>query len=261
MRGPAAGVIARPCEQAMKAVEIHNLSYTYPDGTDALTEVSLSIEKGETFGLIGPNGAGKSTLLLHLSGILGDGSAVKVMGKPVSDGGDRVPGSGIGLVFQNPEDQLFMPRVFDDVAFGALNQGYGPDEVREKVSAALAAVGMTGYEDKAPHHLSIGQKKRVAIATVLVMDTTILALDEPTSGLDPRGRREFMDLVMRLDCTRIIASHDLEMTLEVCDRVALLDGGRLIAEGRPRSLLADAGLMESHGLEVPASLRARGEGC
>jgi cobalt/nickel transport system ATP-binding protein len=241
----------------MKAVEIDDLSYRYPDGTLALSGVSLSVEEGETLGLVGPNGAGKSTLLLHLNGILGDGAGVTILGTPLSNGRDAQVRGEVGLVFQNPDDQLFMPRVFDDVAFGALNQGYSPNVVRTKVEAALAAVGMSGFESRAPHHLSIGQKKRVAIATVLVMDSKILALDEPTSGLDPRGRRDFMTLVMRLPCTRIIASHDLEMTLEVCDRVALLDEGRLITEGEPAIVLSNAYLVESHGLEVPASLKAR----
>jgi cobalt/nickel transport system ATP-binding protein len=158
-------------------------------------------------------------------------------------------------VFQNPDDQLFMPRVFDDVAFGAINQGHPPDVVERKVASALEAVGMLAFTNRVPHHLSLGEKKKVAIATVLVMDCRILALDEPTAGLDPRARRDLIHLLAELPCTQVIATHDLEMAVELFDRVALLSRGELVASGAPETVLADEALMERHGLEVPHSLR------
>jgi cobalt/nickel transport system ATP-binding protein len=239
----------------MAALEIRSLCYRYPDGTPALRDISLSAGTGEIVGLVGANGAGKSTLLLHLNGVLAAEGAVSIGGVPVTRAHLPEVRRRVGLVFQNPDDQLFMPRVCDDVAFGAINLGFPPAVVECKVRDALEAVGMTAFAERAPHHLSLGEKKKIAIATVLVMECEVLALDEPTAGLDPRARRDLMRLLATLPCTQVIATHDLEMAVELFDRVALLSRGERIAEGPPQTLLADEALMEAHGLEVPHSLR------
>ncbi len=186
-----------------KAVEINGLSYTYPDGQCGLKDIDLTIYCGESVALIGPNGAGKSTLLLHLNGILrGNNSAVKVLGLPVEDKNIREIRKKVGMVFQDPEDQLFSLNVFEDVAFGPVNMGYPQEEVGRRVKQALQKVGMQGYEKRSSHHLSIGEKKRVAIATVLSLDPEILALDEPTSSLDPRGKWALIDFLKELKITK-----------------------------------------------------------
>ncbi len=236
-------------------MEVRGLSYCYPDGTAALRDIHLSIGAGEIVGLVGANGAGKSTLLLHLNGVLAAGGAVTVGGTPVTPVSLKEVRRRVGLVFQNPDDQLFMPRVFDDVAFGPTNLGLAPARVEQRVREALAAVGMEEFAERAPHHLSLGEKKKIAIATVLSMECEVLALDEPTAGLDPRARRDLIRLLADLPCTRVIATHDLEMAVELFDRVALLSRGAMIAVGQPEALLADEALMEAHGLEVPHSLR------
>ena len=229
-------------------VRIKSLSFSYPDGQSALSNVSLTIGQGETVALIGPNGAGKSTLLLHLNGILRSNGLVKVFGRPIDDENLREVRSKIGLVFQNPDDQLFSPTVFDDVAFGPLNLGYSEAEVRQSVTRALDLVGMTGYEQRSPHHLSFGEKKRIAIATVLSMNSEILVIDEPTSNLDPRSKWSLIGLLKRLPLTRIIASHDLELVQALCQRAIVLDHGRIIADGATDCILADARLLKAHGL-------------
>lgn len=229
-------------------VKIENLSFCYPDGQPALTNVSLTIHQGETVALLGPNGAGKSTLLLHLNGILRSNGRVKVFGRPVDDDNLREVRSKVGLVFQNPDDQLFSPTVFDDVAFGLINLGYSEAEVRQSVANALEWVGMTGYEQRSPHHLSLGEKKRIAIATVLSMNSEILVIDEPTSNLDPRSKWALVDLLKRLPMTRIIASHDLELVRVLCQRAVILDHGQVIADGKAEDILADIPLLRAHGL-------------
>jgi len=209
-------------------------------------------------GLIGPNGAGKSTLLLHLNGSLGhgDGERVRVFGLPVSRPNLHQVRRRVGLVFQDPEDQLFSPTVFEDVAFGPLNLGFSGAELVQRVRRALAAVEIPReLEGRLAHHLSYGEKRRIAIATVLAMDAEILALDEPTGNLDPAGRRGLIALLAGLPLTKLIATHDLEMALEVCRRVVLLDRGRVAADGPAREVLADEALMREHRLEVPLSLR------
>ena len=243
---------------APAAVEIRGLSYAYQDGTQALREVSLTVQAGESVGLIGPNGAGKSTLLLHLNGCLGqaEGERVHILGLPVSRPRLREVRRKVGLVFQDPEDQLFSPTVFEDVAFGPLNLGFTGEEVVQRVRRALAAVEIPPeLEGRLAHHLSYGEKRRIAIATVLAMDAEVLALDEPTGNLDPAGRRGLIGLLASLPITKLIATHDLEMALEVCRRVVLLDRGRVMADGPVRQILADEALMREHRLEVPLSLR------
>ena len=239
------------------AIDATDLSYAYPEGARALDRVTFRVAAGEGVGLVGPNGAGKTSLFLCLSGVLAaQAGTLRVAGLDLRDGAQRrkLP-AHVGIVFQNSDDQLFNATVFDDVAFGPLNLGLPPDEVRRRVAEALARVGITGQEQRVPFHLSGGEKRRVALAGVLAMRPSILLLDEPSMYLDPRGRRELIALIGTLGGTRLIASHDLEMILRTCERTLLLDRGKLIADGPTRTLLADAALMEEHGLEVPASLR------
>jgi cobalt/nickel transport system ATP-binding protein len=243
--------------QDEKAIHVEGLTYVYPQGERALDSVSFEVRAGECVGLVGPNGAGKTTLFLCLAGVLGrKGGKVVAVGLDPADREQRrrLP-AHLGIVFQNSDDQLFNATVFDDVAFGPLNLGLPAEEVRRRVAEALGRVGLTGFEGRVPFHLSGGEKRRVALAGVLAMRPEVLLLDEPSSHLDPRGRREFIRLIQGLDVTRLIASHDLELILETCQRCMVLDRGRLVAEGPARALLADAALMEAHGLEVPYSLR------
>ena len=212
--------------------------------------VSLTIPERECLALVGPNGAGKSTLILHLNGILDGEGDVRILGKPVADDLQSAR-QAVGLVFQNPDDQLFMPTVFDDVAFGPLNLGWERERVEAEVHQALAAVGMAGHEHRSPHHLSLGQKKRCAIATVLVMDCRIMVLDEPMTGLDPRGRWDFLKLLNGLDKTKIIATHDLDLVREMSDRTAIMDQGLIVAHGPTAEILDDCALLSQHGLAPP----------
>ncbi|MBP6786169.1 MAG: ABC transporter ATP-binding protein [Candidatus Promineofilum sp.] len=232
-------------------VEIANLSYAYPDGRAALFDVSLTIQPGEKVALVGPNGAGKSTLMLHLNGILGKDAPVRIGG--LSQSRENLPliRARVGLVFQNPDDQLFSPTVFEDVAFGPLHLGLPEDEVRRRAAVALEQVGLAGFEDRLSHHLSIGQKKRVALATVLSMDPEILVLDEPTAGLDPRGRRRLIDLLRALPRTLLVSTHDMALVAELFPRAVIMDEGRIVADGATAKLLADSRLLEAHGLESP----------
>lgn len=230
------------------AVEVEQLSYAYPDGTPGLAGVSVHVAEGETLGLIGPNGAGKSTLLLHLNGILSGGGEVRIFGESPADLSVHDAARQVGLVFQNPDDQLFMPRVLDDVTFGPFNLGLPREEAEARARTALAEVGMSNYACRPPHHLSLGEKRRVAIAAVLVMHPSVLALDEPSSGLDPRGRRELIGLLAERPGTKIIASHDLDLVRRLCDRTALMDQGQVIATSPTDRLLADRALLFAHGL-------------
>ena len=231
-----------------EVVEVKNLSFCYPDGQRALTGVSLSINQGGSVALIGPNGAGKSTLLLHLNGILRSNGTVKLLGRLVDDKNLRWVRSKVGLVFQNPDDQLFSPTVFDDVAFGPVNMGYPENEVHRAVTRALGLVGMSGYEKRSPHHLSLGEKKRIAIATVLSMSPEILVIDEPTSNLDPGGKWSLISVLRKLPVTKIVASHDLELVKAVCQRVIVIDQGRVIADGATEDIMADKQLLAAHSL-------------
>lgn len=228
--------------------EITDLSFTYPDGTPGLDGVSLSIHEGERVALIGENGAGKSTLLLHLNGILRGNGHVEVFRKRVDKKHLKTIRQQVGLVFQNPDDQLFSPTVFDDVAFGPRNLDLAEDEVERRVTDSLEAVGLTHVAASSAYHLSLGQKKRVAIATVLSMNAELLVIDEPTSNLDPKGRKRIINLLKKLPVTQIIATHDLDCVTKLCNRVVLLARGRKVAEGAPDVILEDAHLLESHGL-------------
>jgi cobalt/nickel transport system ATP-binding protein len=234
----------------MNAIEVSSLSFTYPDGTPGLQGISLTVPEGASVALVGPNGAGKSTLLLHLNGLLDGSGEVAVLGKPVSEDVDAAR-RAVGLVFQNPEDQLFMPTIFDDVAFGPLNLGWPTEKVREEVERALEAVGLAGYGHRSPHHLSLGEKKRASIATVLVMDCRILVLDEPTSGLDPRGRWELTELLNGLQTTKIIATHSLDFARATCSEAIVMDRGEIVTQGRAREVLEDRELLARHGLAPP----------
>jgi len=231
-----------------EVIRIDNLSFTYPDGQSALADLCLTVRQGETVALIGPNGAGKSTLLLHLNGILHSNGAVKMFGREVDGKNLKWVRSKVGLVFQNPDDQLFSPTVFDDVAFGPINMGYPEEEVRESVIRALDWVGMADYELRSSHHLSIGERKRIAIATVLSMSPEILALDEPTGNLDPRSKWSLINLLKGWSMTKIVATHDLEAVRALCPRTVVLDHGQVIADGATSHILADEPLLTAHGL-------------
>ncbi|HVU12191.1 MAG TPA: ABC transporter ATP-binding protein [Phototrophicaceae bacterium] len=234
-------------------IEVEQLSYRYPDGTQALENVSLRIAAGERVALVGPNGGGKSTLMLHLNGVLRSASArIVIAGMPLNDQNLGKIRAAVGLVFQNPDDQLFSPLVYGDVAFGPLHMGLPESEVRARVERALTAVGLTSFAERVSHHLSVGEKKRVALATVLSMEPSILVLDEPSAGLDPRGRRELIDLLRTFDQhTLLISTHDMRLANDLCARLIVLDQGRVVADGRTSDLIHDAALMEAHGLESP----------
>lgn len=263
---------------APPSIELKGLHYRYPDGREALRGITLSIPKGESVALIGPNGAGKSTLLWHLNGLLPHRGAGKIIhahshdgpAAPEPDPGPSVWIDGIalahktahearrrvGLLFQDPDDQLFSVTILEDVAFGPLNLGRSRQEARELAYDCLERVGLSReIGDRPPNHLSFGERKRACLAGVLACNPTILALDEPTANLDPRARRRFIELVGSLDATKVIATHDLEMTLELCPRSILLDRGRVIADGPSEEILRRRDILEEHGLEVPLSLR------
>jgi cobalt/nickel transport system ATP-binding protein len=245
----------------MNAIEITGLKYRYHDGTEALRGVSFRIAPGECVALLGPNGSGKSTVLLHLNGILpekfsGDG-AVRILGETVAPENLEKIRRQVGLVFQDPDDQLFCPTVQEDVAFGPQQLGLGDAEVVARVQKALAQAGLAGFGRRATHHLSHGEKRRVCLAGVLACEPAILILDEPTSDLDPRGRREFKALLRQIPATKLIATHDLELAVELCSRAIVLDHGQIIADGPTVELLNDEELMLAHGLECPHILRHR----
>lgn len=241
------------------ALEVRDLRFRYEDGTEALRGVSFAVAQGENVGLIGPNGAGKSTLLLHLNGLLPESfngpGCVSVEGEPI--GPDNFPDvrRKVGLLFQDANDQLFCPTVFEDVAFGPRQLGLSDAEIPRVVVDSLAKVGLSGFEQRAPHHLSSGEKRRACLAGVLACRPSILVLDEPTSSLDPKGRHELKDLLRQIPLTKLIATHDLELVVELCSRVIVLDKGTVAAEGPTKELLSDEELMLRHGLERPHILR------
>lgn len=231
---------------------VDRLAFAYPDGHQALYGVDLRIERGERVALLGPNGAGKTTLVLHLNGILGGGSGrVEVAGLPVQKQHLREIRRRVGIVFQDPDDQLFMPTVRQDVAFGPANLGLRGARLDAAVDSALSAVGMLELADRPPHHLSFGQRRRVAVATVLAMDPEILVLDEPSSNLDPAGRRELAEILQSLDVTILMVTHDLPYAMQLCERSVILDDGTIVADGPTNALLSDAHLLAEHRLELP----------
>jgi cobalt/nickel transport system ATP-binding protein len=230
---------------------VENLHFSYPDGRVALRGVSLQIDRCEKVALVGPNGAGKSTLMLHLNGILDGNGHIQVAGLPVAKPNLPVIRARVGLVFQNPDDQLFSPTVFEDVAFGPLHMGLPEAEVRTRVTEALKQVAMLDYTDRLSHHLSAGEKKRVAIATVLSMEPEILILDEPSAGLDPRARRSLITLLRELPLTMLVSTHDMLMVRELFSRMIIMDEGRIVADGSTEVLMEDEALLEKHGLERP----------
>jgi cobalt/nickel transport system ATP-binding protein len=237
-------------------ISIERLCFSYPDGTAALREVSLGIRHGEAVAIVGANGAGKSTLLQHLNGcLLTEKGSISIGNRTISRKNLSGIRSAVGMVFQEPDDQLFMPTVYDDVAFGPYNQGLSADEVKQRAEDALEAVGALHLRNKPPYRLSGGEKRRVAIATVMAMSPGILVFDEPTTGLDALGRRQLINLLKGLDHTRILATHDLELVLELCQRVIVLDEGSIAADGPAEAIFKDLALLERTHLEQPLSLR------
>lgn len=233
-------------------LEVHDLYFSYPDGHAALHGVSLKLCEGDKVALVGPNGAGKSTLMLHLNGILSSPSTtLRVNGTNLTR--DNLPAirAMVGLVFQNPDDQLFSPTVFEDVAFGPLHMGLPEAEVRARVDAALEAVRMSSYKDRLSHHLSVGEKKRIAIATVLSMKPSLLVLDEPSAGLDPRARRTLINLLRELPITMLVSTHDMRLVQELFPRTIVMDEGRVVADGLTMEILENEELLTAHGLEKP----------
>ena len=233
-----------------KVIEIDHLSYDYPDGTPALRDVHLEVYRDESVAILGPNGAGKSTLLYHLNGTLMGNERVRVLGLPVDKGNLKEIRRRVGLVFQNPDDQLFCPTVFDDLAFGPLNMGLDQESVRQRVEQALEMVGLQGFERRSAHHLSEGEKKRVALATVLTMDSEILALDEPTDNLDPAGSRALVDRIRQIRRTKIIVTHHLSVAVDLCERAIFFQGGRKVEDLPIERMLKDRALLERFGFDA-----------
>lgn len=243
-------------EHSTPVLEFSETRYAYPDGTEALRGIDLAVAQGERVALLGPNGAGKSTLMLHANGVLRASSgSVSVAGVAITDATVRSARARVGLVFQDPDDQLFMTTVYDDVAFGPRNMRLDKTETEARVHDALHAVGLADVASKAGQHLSFGQKKRVALATVLSMRPDVLVLDEPTSNLDPRARRQMIELLSKLDVTMLVATHDMDLAWALCDRAVVLDDGRVAAAGTRDAVLADEDLLARHGLELPWSVR------
>ncbi|HET7846266.1 MAG TPA: ABC transporter ATP-binding protein [Acidimicrobiia bacterium] len=236
-------------------IEIKGLSFSYPDGTIALVDIDLHIHRGERVALLGPNGAGKTTLILHMNGIhRPQTGTVTVSGMAVTAPNLLEIRRRVGLVFQDPDDQLFMPTVREDIEFGPRNLGLSGIELEQRVSGALAALEVADLADRAPNHLSFGQKRRVSMAGVMAMEPEILVLDEPTSNLDPASRQDLTRALLGLDVTQLIVTHDLLYALEVCPRSVIIDAGRIVADGQTNELLSDTDLLAAHRLALPAAL-------
>jgi len=234
------------------ALDVRGLAFAYPDGHQALYGIDLRVEPGERVAILGPNGAGKTTLILHLNGVLSpQRGEVRIGGLRVAKDTLREIRRRVGIVFQDPDDQLFMPTVRDDVSFGPANLGVRGEDLDARVEAALDAVGMLAYRDRPPHHLSFGQRRRVAVATVLAMNPEILVLDEPSSNLDPAGRRELAEILMSLDVTILVVTHDLPYALELCHRAVVMNDGSIVADGSCAAILSDEALMAANRLELP----------
>ncbi|MCP4217754.1 MAG: ABC transporter ATP-binding protein [bacterium] len=230
-------------------VETKNLNYTYPDGHEALRDINLQIEKGEIFGIIGPTGAGKSTLLQHLNGILKGDGEITIDGTPIDKKNEKTIREKVGIVFQNPDDQLFCPTVYDDLSFGLFNLGLKADEIATKITDILEQMNLAHLKDMSSHHLSFGEKKRVALATTLVMNPMVLALDEPFANLDYRSMMNLVEMIRKLSPTRIIISQDILLALALCNRIALLDKGRIVEIATPQELANDHALLARSGLD------------
>ena len=239
-------------------IDFRDVHYTYPDGTKALDGISFRITHGESVGLVGANGAGKSTLISHMNGYLTPEKGAIIIGDAQLDRSTlNETRKRVGVVFQNPDDQLFMPTVFDDVSFGPLNLGLSRETVIERVNEALATTGCIDLKDKPPHHLSLGQKRAVSIASVIAMQPDILVMDEPAASLDPKSRRQLINLLKEFRHSRIIASHDLDLILDVCDRCIVIGRGKVMADGPAKELLLDEKLLKENNLELPLSLQRR----
>ncbi len=236
-------------------IEIKGLNYKYPNGVQALKDLNLSVKEGSKIGLIGPNGAGKTTFLLHLNGIISLDPTLTILGMQMKKKNVNSIRRQLGIVFQDPDDQLFSTTVFDDIAYGPLNMGLAKEEVIERTNKALSQVEMLKFSGHSPHHLSFGEKKRAAIATILSMEPEIMVLDEPSSNLDPKHRRQLIEILRSIDKTMIIASHDLEMIYELCDDTVLLNGGRIVTSGKTADILSNEELMLQNCLEVPLTLK------
>ena len=232
-------------------LQVRDLHFAYHDGLAALRGVSFQMCEGDKVALVGPNGAGKSTLMLHLNGILNGQGEVSVGGKRLTRANLPAVRAMVGLVFQNPDDQLFSPTVFEDVAFGPLHMGLAMKVVESRVTSALEAVRMSGFRDRLSHHLSVGEKKRIAIATVLSMEPQILVLDEPSAGLDPRARRTLINLLRELPITMLVSTHDMKLVQELFPRTIVMDEGQIVADGRTSDILENETLLTAHGLEKP----------
>ena len=237
------------CEKDI--VKVSGLHFSYPDGHVALRGISLTLCAGDKVALVGPNGAGKSTLMLQLNGILNGRGEIEIGGMRVTRDNLPLIRAMVGLVFQNPDDQLFSPTVFEDVAFGPLHMGLPEAEVFARVDSALEAVRMSTYRDRLSHHLSVGEKKRIAIATVLSMNPSILILDEPSAGLDPRARRTLINLLRDLPITMLVSTHDMRLVEELFPRTIVMDDGQIVADGMTKEILEDEKFLNEHGLEKP----------
>jgi len=237
-----------------KIVEVRNLSYVYPDGTQALKDINFSVYREEALAIIGPNGAGKSTLLLHLNGLLKAEGKVSIFGQPISKKNLKKIRLKVGIVFQDPNDQLFMPTVADDVAFGLLNAGLDKEEAEKRAWSILRSLELEQCAQKCAFHLSLGEMKKVSLATVLVLEPEILILDEPTVNLDPGTRKTFIQLLKKIPKAKIIATHDLDLVYELCSRVIVMDKGEIVAEGEALDILKNSQLLEAHSLATPFSL-------
>ncbi len=235
-------------DQGEKIIEVVGLTYVYPDGAPALKNISFVVYAGESVGIIGPNGAGKSTLLLHLNGLLRGKGKIFVAGEEINQKNLRKIRSKIGLVFEDPRDQLFMPTVFDDLAFGLINQGKKEEEIERKIQKVLSELKLEGCEARPARRLSAGERKKASLATVLVMEPEILLLDEPTANLDPGGRKSFINILKNLSLTKVIATHDLDLVRQVCSRVILLDKGIIVAQGGAADILNNTSLLQAHSL-------------
>jgi len=239
------------------AIEARGLRFRYPNGVSGLDGVDLSIRHGERVAVLGPNGAGKTTLMLHLNGLLTGEGSLSVAGIDVRGGDVRALRARVGLVFQDPDDQLFMPTVREDVAFGPLNLGLSKTEVEDRLKLALDAVRMGEHAARAPHQLSLGQRRRVAIASVLAMHPSLLVLDEPSANLDPRTRRELIETLEAVERTMLVVTHDLPLAATLCERAVLLSGGRIVADGPTEQILDDEQLLAAHDLELPEGFSLR----